>query len=68
MTYSSELNLVIKSYTELSNKEKVDRINQFSTGDLLALLRNIEEEPSCYEEEIIKSVYTCLFNKRIMCI
>jgi len=68
MTYSSELNLFLKSYQGLSNKGKIERMKQYPTGDLMALLRNIEEEPSWYEEEIIKSVYECLFDKGIMCI
>ena len=68
MTYSNVLNLFLKSYQGLSNKSKVEKMKECSTDDLLTLLRNIEEEPSWYEEEIIKGVYSCLFDKGIMCI
>jgi len=35
---------------------KVEVLKQYSTEDLLTLLRNIEESPKEYEEEIIMAV------------
>ncbi len=68
MVYGSSFNLFFKSNTDLSNQEKIEKLKQYSTGDMLTLLRNIEESPSEFEEEIIKSVLTCLFDKGIICI
>lgn len=67
MTYGSSFNLFFKSDKELSNQEKIDRLKQYPTGDLLTLLRNIEESPREFDEEIIKAVYSCLFDKGIIC-
>ena len=52
----------------LSNKEKLDKLKEYSVGDMLTLLRNIEESPYKYEKEIINGVYSCLFDKGIVCI
>ncbi len=68
MVYGSSFNLFFKSNTDLSNQEKIEKLKQYSVGDMLTLLRNIEESPREYEEDIIKAVYTCLFDKGIMCI
>jgi hypothetical protein len=68
MTYGASFNLFFKSNTELSNQEKIEILKQYSTGDMLTLLRNIEESPREFDEAIIKGVYTCLFDKGIMCI
>lgn len=50
------------------NKEKLDALKDYSVGDTLALLRNIEESPSKYDKEIIQGVYDILFEKGIMCV
>jgi hypothetical protein len=68
LVYGSSFNLFFKSNTDLSNQEKIEKLKQYSVGDMLTLLRNIEESPREYEEDIIKAVYTCLFDKGIMCI
>ncbi|AKN32410.1 hypothetical protein Ccar_16705 [Clostridium carboxidivorans P7] len=68
MTYGSRFNLFFKTDTEKTNQEKIEVLKQYSTGDILTLLRNIEESPREFDEEIIKSVYSCLFDKGIMCI
>jgi len=68
MTYGIKFNLFLKVNTEKTNKEKIEILKQYSVGDMLTLLRNIEESPREFEEEIIKEVYSCLFNKGIMCI
>lgn len=68
MTYGIKFNLFLKINTEKTNKEKIEILKQYSVGDMLTLLRNIEESPREFEEEIIKEVYSCLFNKGIMCI
>ena len=68
MVYGSNYNLFLKSDTEKTNQEKIEILKQYSTGDLLTLLRNIEESPREFNEEIMKSVYNCLFDKGIICI
>ena len=68
MVYGSNYNLFLKSDTEKTNQEKIEILKQYSTGDMLTLLRNIEESPREFDEESIKSVYNCLFDKGIICI
>lgn len=50
------------------NQEKIEKLKQYSVGDMLDLLRNIEESTELFDDEIIRSVYKCLFDKEIMCI
>jgi hypothetical protein len=68
MTYGSNFNLFFKTNKDLSNQEKIEKLKGYSVGDMLTLLRNIEESPRKFEEEVVKAVYTCLFDKGIMCI
>lgn len=68
MVYGRSFNLFLKDNEELSNQEKLDKLKQYSFGDMLTLLRNIEESPREYDKEIISGVYGCLFDKGIMCI
>jgi hypothetical protein len=68
MTYGTRFNLFLKDNKELSNQEKLNKLEQYSVGDMLTLLRNFEESPRSYEPEIIKGLYTSLYNKGIMCI
>ena len=68
MTYGTSFNLFFKSNIEKTNKEKIDILKKYATGDMLTLLRNIEESPLEFDEEIIRSVYSCLFDKGIVCI
>lgn len=68
MIYGSNFNMFFKDNIENTNQEKMEILKQYSTGDMLALLRNIEESPREFDEEIIKGVYSCLFDKGIMCI
>ncbi len=68
MTYGREINLMLKKNTELSNQEKLEKLKQFSVGDMLTLLRNFEESPYEYEPEVIKGLYGCLYDKGIMCV
>lgn len=68
MRYGASFNLFFKSNIEKTNQEKIEVLKKYSTGDMLTLLRNIEESPREFDEEIIKSVYTCLADKGIMCI
>lgn len=67
MRYGQKFNLFFKSNAEIVNEEKIKTLKQYSRGDMLALLRNIEESPDEYEEEIIKAVAVCLFDKGIIC-
>lgn len=68
MTYGCRFSLFFKSDKEKTNTEKIKILKNYSIGDMLTLLRNIEESPKEFDEEIIKSVYSCLFDKGIMCI
>lgn len=63
-----KFDIFFKIDKSVTNKAKIEELKQYDTGDLLTVLRNIEEAPRDYEEEIIKTVYTCLFDKGIMCI
>lgn len=67
MVYSQELNQFFKNRAELSNDEKIEKLKDFSTGNLLTLLRNIEESPTEYAKEVISGVYGCLRGRGIMC-
>jgi hypothetical protein len=68
MVYGKDYNLFFKNNKKLSNEEKINKLKQFPTGDLLTLLRNIEESSRDYDSDIIQGVYSCLFDKGIMCI
>lgn len=68
MTFGGNFNLFFKDDNSLTNQEKIEKLKQYSVGDLLTLLRNIEESPMEYDEAIIQGVYSCLFNKNIICI
>jgi len=68
MTYGCTFNLFFKSYAKKTNQEKIEILKQYSTDDVLTLLRNIEESPREFDGEIIQGVYGCLFDKGIMCI
>ena len=68
MVYGCSFNLFLKSNIELTNVEKLEKLKTYNTGDILTLLRNIEEEPSEYNEKIIKGVYNILYDKNIICI
>jgi hypothetical protein len=68
MIYGANFNLFFKNNKDFSNLEKIEKLKKYSVGDMLALLRNIEESPSEFDDEIIKNVYYCLFDKGIMCI
>lgn len=67
MIFGSSFNLFFKDRTEKTNKEKIEVLKQYSLGDTLSLLRNIEESPQEFDAEIIEGVYRCLFDKGIMC-
>ena len=68
MVFGRSFNIFFKDSTELLNEEKLNKLSQYSTGDMLTLLRNIEESPREYDEEIIKGLYNCLHAKGIVCI
>lgn len=71
MTFGPSFNLFMKDdyfTSNMTNKEKLEILKQYPVGDLLTLLRNIEESPREYDEEIIKGVYDCLYDKNIICI
>jgi hypothetical protein len=68
MRFNSELNLFFKENTELTNDEKIEKLKEYSTKDMLTLLRNIEERPEWYNKEIFEGVCDCLYNKGITCI
>jgi hypothetical protein len=68
MVYGSAFNVFLKSFTDLTDEEKVRKLRETDTGDLLTILRNIEESAREYSALVIKSVYDELFSRGIMCI
>lgn len=68
MVYGCNYNIFFKENAELSNEDKINKLKEYSVGDMLTLLRNIEESPWYYDDEVIKGVFTCLFDKGIMCL
>lgn len=68
MVYGKGYNLFFKDNKDLSNEDKINKLNQYPVGDMLTLLRNIEESPTEYDNEIIQGVYGCLYDKGITCI
>jgi len=68
MVYGCNFNLFFKTNTELTNQEKISKLEKYAVGDMLALLRNIEESPYEYDKEIIDAVYSCLYTKGILCV
>ncbi|MFW2502374.1 hypothetical protein ACN078_14605 [Clostridium diolis] len=66
MRYSMELNIFLKSYVGLKPKSKAECVKKLSTEKLLALLRNIKENSSSYEEEVIKGVVSVLYDRNII--
>ncbi len=49
-------------------QERLDRLEAYSVGDLLYVLRDIEKSPGDYDKQIIKVVYAKLASKNIICI
>ena len=49
-------------------EDKIALIKEYSAGDLLYVLRNIEENPGKWDEIIIKGVVGRLYDMGIMCI
>ena len=64
--YSAELNIFLKSYVGLKPKSKAECVKNLSTETVLALLRNIEENSSSYEEEVVKGVASVLYDRNII--
>ncbi len=48
--------------------EKFSMIKSYDVGDLLYVLRGIEENPTKYDESVIKGVVGRLYDMGIMCI
>lgn len=48
--------------------EKFSMIKSYDVGDLLYVLRDIEENPTKYDESVIKGVVGRLYDMGIMCI
>lgn len=73
MTFGRKYSLFFKDckvveYKDMLNNEKIELLKDYSVGEALTLLRNIEESPNEFDEEIIKAIYTVLYDKGIMCI
>lgn len=54
--------------TKTTIEQKIEAMKQYSVGDLLYLLREIESEPKKFDERIITSCTNLLFEKNIICI
>lgn len=50
-----------------SLEEKIELIKGYETGDLLYVMREIEENPKKYDEIIIKGVIGRLYDLGIIC-
>ncbi len=48
--------------------EKIELIKSYDAGDLLYVLRDIEENSEKYDESVIKGVVGRLYDMGIMCI
>ena len=68
MVYGVTFSVFFKNNTDSSDEEKVNTLHTLSTGDLLTLLRNIEEDPRSFTDTVIQGVYGCLYDKHVMCI
>jgi hypothetical protein len=49
-------------------EQKLEIMKEYTTADLLYLLREIESRPMLFDERIIKECYNLLDNKNIICI
>lgn len=54
--------------TDTTIEQKMEAMKEYSVGELLYLLREIENYPQKYDEEIIKLCTEMLFNKNIICL
>lgn len=57
----------VSKQSEMTEEEKLSLIEGYSTGDLLKVVREYEDNPRAFEPEIIKVVSTKLYDKGIMC-
>lgn len=51
-----------------SMEEKITLIKSYDVGDLLYVLRDIENDPQKYDEFVIKGVIGRLYDMGIMCV
>lgn len=58
----------VSKESDFTIAEKIERINAYDTGELLRVVREFEDAPRKFEEEVMKEVYGRLFDKGIMCI
>lgn len=58
---------MVSKDSDLLLEEKVKLIDDYSTGDLLYVVREYEDTPRRFEEEVVKAVAVKLFNKGIIC-
>lgn len=54
--------------SDLHLEEKVKLIDDYSTVDLLYVVREYEDTPSRFEEDVVKAVAKKLYKKGIMCV
>ena len=57
-----------KECSDTTIEQKIEVMKEFSVGELLYLLREIENCPQKYDEKIIKICAEMLFNKNIICL
>jgi hypothetical protein len=68
MIYSKLFNLFLRDETSISSTDKVKLLGAYTVKNLLTLLRNIEESPKDYDEEVINGVYKYHYENKIICV
>lgn len=58
---------MVSKDSDLPIEEKVKLIDDYITGDLLYVVREYEDTPRRFEEEVVKAVAIKLFKKGIIC-
>lgn len=53
--------------SKITLEEKLEAMESYSTGDLLYVVREYENCPRKFEDEVIKKLATLLYDKGIIC-
>ena len=53
---------------DTTNEQKIEAMKEYSVGDLLYLLREIENYPKKFDEAIVKACVENLYDKNIICL
>lgn len=58
---------MVSKDSKISLDEKLKKLEEYSTGDLLYVVREYESIPRRFEDEVIKKLATLLYDKGIIC-